>query len=168
MRRASATVGFNSHSTLSHPDNKSRYNKKRQFASIPHRSLSMLKEFRAFMLRGNVIDLAIGIIIGAAFSGVVNSLVNDILMPPFGFLLGGVDFSNLFFALDGVAYESLAAAKEAGAPTINYGLFFNTIINFIIVGLAMFVVIKQMNFLMRLRRPGAAQTAETKSCPYCL
>jgi large conductance mechanosensitive channel len=128
----------------------------------------MLKEFRAFMLRGNVIDLAIGIIIGAAFSGVVNSLVNDILMPPFGFLLGGVDFSNLFFALDGVAYESLAAAKEAGAPTINYGLFFNTIINFIIVGLAMFVVIKQMNFLMRLRRPGASQTAETKSCPYCL
>jgi large conductance mechanosensitive channel len=128
----------------------------------------MLKEFRAFMLRGNVIDLAIGIIIGAAFSGVVTSLVNDILMPPFGFLLGGVDFSNLFFALDGVAYESLAAAKEAGAPTINYGLFFNTIINFIIVGLAMFVVIKQMNFLMRLRRPGAAQTAETKSCPYCL
>jgi len=128
----------------------------------------MLKEFRAFMLRGNVIDLAIGIIIGAAFSGVVNSLVNDILMPPFGFLLGGVDFSNLFFALDGVPYESLAVAKEAGAPTINYGLFFNTIINFIIVGLAMFVVIKQMNFLMRLRRPGAAQTAETKSCPYCL
>src|SRR5688572_23085400 len=128
----------------------------------------MLKEFRAFMLRGNVVDLAIGIIIGAAFSSVVNSMVNDILMPPFGFLLGGVDFSNLFFSLDGVAYESLAAAKEAGAPTINYGLFLNSIINFIIVGMAMFLVIKQMNFLMRFRRPGGAQSAESKACPYCL
>lgn len=127
----------------------------------------MLQEFKTFMLRGNVVDLAVGIIIGAAFTGIVNSLVNDILMPPIGFLLGGVDFSNLFIALDGGSYESLAAAQAAGAPTINFGLFINAIINFLIVGLAMFLVVRQVNRLMR-KKPQVDETATTRECPYCL
>jgi large conductance mechanosensitive channel len=127
----------------------------------------MWQEFKAFVLRGNVIDLAVGIIIGAAFSGIINSLVKDILMPPVGLLMGGVDFSNLFFALNGQAYPSLAAAQEAGAPTINYGLFLNTIINFLIVALAMFILIKQVNRLMRAK-PKPEETPTTKDCPFCM
>ncbi len=126
----------------------------------------MLQEFKAFVLRGNVVDLAVGVIIGAAFGGVISSLVNDILMPPIGYAIGGVDFSNLFFAINGQAYPSLEAAKAAGAPTINIGLFINAIINFLIVALAMFLVVRWMNRLMR-RKPAAVETPTTKACPYC-
>jgi large conductance mechanosensitive channel len=108
----------------------------------------MLKEFQTFIMRGNVLDLAVGIIIGAAFTGIVTSLVNDIIMPPIGMALGGVDFSNLFFSLNGVAYESLAAAKEAGAPTINYGVFINALIQFLIVAVVVFLLVRAMNRMM--------------------
>ncbi|MBZ0300720.1 MAG: large conductance mechanosensitive channel protein MscL [Anaerolineae bacterium] len=109
----------------------------------------MLKEFRDFAMRGNVVDLAVGLILGAAFGTIVNSLVNDILMPPIGLLLGGVDFSNLFIDLSGQGYASLAAAQEAGAATINYGLFINAAINFIVVAFAMFMLVRAMNRMMR-------------------
>ncbi len=105
----------------------------------------MFKEFRDFAMRGNVIDLAVGIIIGAAFTGIVNSLVNDILMPPIGFIMGGIDFSNFFITLSGPHLESLKAAKDAGAATINYGVFLNAVINFLIVAFAIFLLVKQIN-----------------------
>ena len=108
----------------------------------------MIKEFRAFVMRGNVIDLAVGIIIGAAFGAIVQSLVNDIIMPPIGYLLNGVDFTDLFIALDGGSYASLAIAKEAGAPTINYGVFINALINFLIVAFAVFLLVKAVNTMM--------------------
>lgn len=127
----------------------------------------MFKEFKDFAMRGNVVDMAVGIVIGAAFGKIVSSLVNDVLMPPLGLLLGGVDFSNLYINLSGQAYESLAAAKAAGAPTLNYGLFFNTVLDFVIVAFAIFMVIKQMN---RLRKPEPKTQAAptTKNCSYCL
>lgn len=131
----------------------------------------MLSEFKKFALRGNVLDLAIGIIIGAAFTGVVNSLVNDILMPPIGQLLGGVDFSNLFIVLSGGEFTSLAAAQEAGAATINYGLFINQLINFLIVAFAVFMLVRAVN---RVMQPAGKKEAEApgepvnKECPYCL
>jgi large conductance mechanosensitive channel len=109
----------------------------------------MLQEFKEFALRGNVVDMAVGIIIGAAFSTIVRSLVDDIVMPPMGVLTGGVDFSNMFIALNGEHYESLAQAKQAGAPTINFGVFINNLISFLIVAFVLFMVIKAMN---RLRR----------------
>src|SRR5438067_6801019 len=120
----------------------------------------MLKEFKEFALKGNVIDLAVGVVIGAAFGPIVTSLVNDILMPPIGLVVGGVDFSNLFFVLkDGVKgappYESLAAAKAAGAVTVNLGIFINTLINFLIVAGAIFFVVKGINRLRR-QQPAAA------------
>jgi large conductance mechanosensitive channel len=126
----------------------------------------MLKEFKEFAMRGNVIDLAVGVIIGAAFGGIVNSLVKDIIMPPLGQILGKVDFSNLYINLTKTSYPSLAAAQEAGAATINYGLFLNAVINFLIVAFAIFIVIRQIN---RLQRPAAKAPAEptTKECPYC-
>ena len=105
----------------------------------------MLKEFKAFAMRGNVVDMAVGIIIGAAFGKIVSSLVKDVIMPPIGKLMGNVDFSNLFINLGDVAYESLAAAQEAGAPTINYGVFLNTVLDFVIVAFAIFMVIRGMN-----------------------
>jgi large conductance mechanosensitive channel len=105
----------------------------------------MIKEFREFIMQGNVFDLAVGIVIGAAFASIVNSFVNDILMPPIGMLLGGVDFSNLFISLDGEQYASLAAAQEAGAATINYGLFINALITFLIIAFVVFLLIKQVN-----------------------
>jgi len=105
----------------------------------------MIGEFRKFIMRGNVIDLAVGIIIGAAFTTVVNSLVNDIIMPPIGYILGGVDFSNLFITLGGGSFATLAEAQAAGAATINYGLFINAVINFLIVGLAVFFLVKAVN-----------------------
>ena len=108
----------------------------------------MIKEFREFIMRGNVVDLAVGIIMGAAFGAIVTSLVNDIIMPPIGYLLGGVDFSSLFIALNGQSYKSIADAKAAGAATINYGLFINTLINFLIVAIAVFFLIKAINRLM--------------------
>lgn len=126
----------------------------------------LLGEFRDFAMRGNVLDLAVGIIIGAAFTTVVNSLVNDILMPPLGALLGGVDFSDLFINLTGGDYDSVAAAKEAGEATINYGLFINAIINFLIVAFAVFMLIRAVNRFMK--KPEAAPAApSTKECPYC-
>jgi large conductance mechanosensitive channel len=128
----------------------------------------MLKEFRAFAMRGNVLDLAVGIIIGAAFGSIVNSLVNDIIMPPIGKILGNVDFTNLFIALDGKTYESLKAAKDAGAATINYGVFINTLINFIIVAFAVFLLVRSVNRMTAMgKTPEAPPAPTTKECPYC-
>ncbi|MGV1014582.1 MAG: large conductance mechanosensitive channel protein MscL [Methyloceanibacter sp.] len=109
----------------------------------------MLQEFKEFALKGNVVDMAVGIIIGAAFSTIVRSLVDDIVMPPIGVITGGVDFSNLFVTLSGAQYDSLAQAKEAGAPTINIGVFINNVISFAIVAVVLFMVIKAMNQLRR-------------------
>jgi large conductance mechanosensitive channel len=127
----------------------------------------MLKEFKEFAMRGNVIDLAVGFIMGAAFSTIVNSLVNDIIMPPVGLLLGGVDFSQLFIDLSGDGYASLAAAQEAGAATINYGLFLNALINFIIVALAMFLLVKAVNRLMAQPKEEVPAEPTTQECPFC-
>ncbi len=124
----------------------------------------MLKEFKEFAMRGNVLDMAVGIIIGAAFGKIITSFVSDILMPPIGLLLGNVDFSSLFINLSGQAFATLADAKKAGAATINYGLFLNTILDFLIVAFAIFLLIKQVNKLNR--QPAPAPT--TKDCPYCL
>ncbi len=124
----------------------------------------MLQEFKKFVMRGNVFDLAVGIIIGGAFGKIVTSFVNDILMPPIGALLGKVDFTNLFISLTGDKYASLAAAQEAGAATINYGMFFNTILDFVIVALVIFLLIRQVNKVKK-EAPAAAPT--TKPCPYC-
>ena len=126
----------------------------------------MWQEFKKFIVRGNVMDLAIGLIIGGAFSTIVTSFVNDIIMPPIGLLLGRVDFSNLFIDLTGVGYESLAAAQEAGAATINYGLFINAVVNFLIVALVIFVVVRQLNQLKTSEEAAPAAPA-TKKCPYC-
>lgn len=104
-----------------------------------------IKEFKEFAMRGNVVDMAIGVVIGAAFGNIVTSLVNDIIMPPIGRMLGGVDFTNLFITLGGGDFENLAAAQEAGAATLNYGLFINTLLDFLIIAFAIFLVIKQMN-----------------------
>ncbi|HEX8242832.1 MAG TPA: large conductance mechanosensitive channel protein MscL [Longimicrobium sp.] len=125
-----------------------------------------MREFRNFIARGNVIDLAVGIVIGAAFTTVVKSFVDDILMPPIGRATGGVDFKDLFYSLDGKAYPSLEAAKAAGAPTVNYGLFINNVIAFVIVAFAIFLVVQAYN---RLRREEDAAPAPAKrNCPFCL
>jgi large conductance mechanosensitive channel len=124
----------------------------------------MLKEFKEFAMRGNVLDMAIGIIIGGAFGKIITSFVSDILMPPIGLLLGKVDFSSLFISLSGQSYATLADAKKAGAATLNYGLFLNTILDFLIVAFAIFLLIRQVNRFKR--QPEAAPT--TKDCPYCL
>ncbi|NLI15690.1 MAG: large-conductance mechanosensitive channel protein MscL [candidate division Zixibacteria bacterium] len=125
----------------------------------------MFKEFKEFAMRGNVLDMAIGIIIGAAFGKIITILVNEVLMPPLGLLLGNVDFSNLFINLSKDSYSSLAAAKAAGAPTINYGLFLNSIIDFVIVAFAIFLLVKQVN---RFKAKPAPAAPSTKECPYCL
>jgi len=125
----------------------------------------MWKEFKTFIMRGNVVDLAVGIVIGGAFGKIVSSLVSDILMPPLGMVMGKMDFSGLFMNLTGASYPSLAAAKAAGAATINYGLFINTVVDFLIVAAAIFLVIKQIN---RLKRQEEAPPPSTKACPYCL
>src|ERR1700737_2505952 len=125
----------------------------------------MLKEFKEFAMRGNVLDMAVGIIIGAAFGQIVTSFVQDVLMPPIGRLLGHVDFSNLFVNLSGTHYPTIAAAKAAGAATLNYGLFLNTIINFLIVAFAVFLLVRQVN---RLAPKPAPAPAATRDCPYCL
>jgi large conductance mechanosensitive channel len=132
----------------------------------------MLKEFKEFAMRGNVLDMAVGIIIGAAFGTIVNSLVADVIMPPIGLLLGNIDFSNLFVVLkDGAKaagpYASLAAAKEAGAVSINYGFFINTVISFLIVAFAVFLLIKGVNKLKR-QEAAAPAVPTTKECPHCL
>jgi large conductance mechanosensitive channel len=127
----------------------------------------MFKEFKEFALRGNVIDLAIGVIIGAAFGKIVTSFVNDILMPPIGLLLGNVDFSNLFINLSGQPYGSLEEAQAAGAATINYGLFINTVLDFIIVAFVIFLLVRQVNRMSRGREAPPAEPT-TRECPYCL
>jgi large conductance mechanosensitive channel len=121
----------------------------------------MLKEFKEFAMRGNVVDMAIGIIIGAAFGKIITSLVNDILMPPIGLLLGKMDFSNLFINLSGRPYSSLSEAKAAGAAAISYGIFLNHVIDFIIVAFAIFMLVRQINRMKRQPEPA------TKDCPYC-
>jgi large conductance mechanosensitive channel len=123
----------------------------------------MLKEFKQFAMRGNVLDMAIGIIIGAAFGKIITSLVGDILMPPLGLILGKVDFSSLFINISGKTYATLAEAKAASAPTINYGLFLNTVIDFIIVAFAIFLLVRQIN---RWSKPAPAAPT-TKDCPFC-
>lgn len=125
----------------------------------------MFKEFKKFALKGNVIDLAVGVVIGGAFGKIVTSLVNDIIMPIVGLLLGKVDFSNLFWALDGEKYASLADAKAVGAATINYGLFINNIVDFLIIAFSIFIVVKQINRLTRKKEEAPVVT--TKNCPYC-
>jgi large conductance mechanosensitive channel len=128
----------------------------------------MLKEFKEFAMRGNVLDMAVGIIIGAAFGRIVSSMVDDILMPPIGRLLGGVDFANFFVSLNGETYSTLAAAKEAGAATINYGVFLNSVINFLIVAFAIFLLVKQVNRMQKPAPAPAAPAPATKECPHCL
>ncbi|MDF2459181.1 MAG: mscL [Nitrospira sp.] len=125
----------------------------------------MLKEFREFAMKGNVLDMAIGVIIGAAFGKIVTSLVSDVLMPPIGLLMGKVDFSSLFLNLSSTPQPSLAAAKAAGTPTINYGVFLQTVFDFIIIAFVIFVLVKQVN---RLKTPAAPGAPTTKDCPLCL
>jgi len=125
----------------------------------------MLKEFKEFAMRGNVLDMAVGIIVGAAFGTIVTSFVNDVLMPPIGLLLGKVDFANLFVTMKGEHLATLAQAKAAGATTLNYGVFLNTVVNFLIVAFAVFLLVRQVNRLRRQPEPAAAPT--TKECPYC-
>lgn len=126
--------------------------------------MGFIGEFKEFALKGNVLDMAVGIIIGAAFGGIVSSLVKDVIMPPIGMLMGGINFADLFITLDGKAYATLAEAQAAAAPTINYGLFINAIINFIIVALAIFVLIRQVN---AARKKPVPPEPNTKECPYC-
>jgi large conductance mechanosensitive channel len=127
----------------------------------------MFQEFKKFLMRGNVVDLAVGLVIGAAFTVVVTSFVNDLLMPPVGLLLGRVNFTDLFVSLDGRSFPSLAAAKAAGAPTLNYGAFVTAIINFIIIGFAVFLVVRAVNRLAA-PRPTPPPPATTQECPYCV
>ena len=122
----------------------------------------MFKEFKQFALRGNVIDLAVGVIIGAAFGKIIASLVADVIMPPIGLALGGVDFRNLYIALDGQTYATLADAQKAAAPTINYGIFLNTIFEFLIVAFVVFLIIRQMNRMMP-----PPPVVPPKTCPFC-
>jgi large conductance mechanosensitive channel len=124
----------------------------------------MLKEFQELIARGNVIDLAVAVIMGAAFGPIVSSLVNDIIMPPIGLVLGQVDFKDMFMGLSDESYATLAAAKEAGAPVIAYGNFGNTVINFLIIAFAVFLLVKQVN---RLKKPAPAAAPTMKDCPYC-
>jgi large conductance mechanosensitive channel len=124
----------------------------------------MFKEFKEFVMKGNVLDMAVGIIIGVAFGKIITSFVSDILMPPLGLLLGKMDFSNLFINLSGQSYPTIAAAKAAGAATLNYGIFINTIIDFLIVAAAIFLVVRMVN---KMKRAPAAAAPTTKDCPFC-
>ncbi len=126
--------------------------------------MSILSEFKAFAIKGNVIDLAVGFVVGAAFGKIVSSFTTDILMPPIGLALGAVDFSNLFINLSSKHYETLADAKKAGAPTLNIGLFLNTIIDFVIIAFAVFLLVKWINHLTGADKPKAP---DTKDCPFC-
>lgn len=125
----------------------------------------MFKEFKEFAMKGSVLDLAIGIIMGIAFGAIIKSLVDDIIMPPIGLLLGNINFADLFINLSGKAYPSLKAAKDAGAATINYGLFLNTVINFIIIAFVIFLLVRQIN---RMKKEPAPAAPATKECTYCL
>ena len=126
--------------------------------------VSILSEFKAFAIKGNVIDLAVGFVVGAAFGKIVSSFTTDILMPPIGLALGAVDFSNLFINLSSKHYDTIADAKKAGAPTLNIGLFLNTIIDFVIIAFAVFLLVKWINHLTGADKP---QPANTKDCPFC-
>lgn len=125
----------------------------------------MLKDFKDFAMKGNIVDMAIGVIIGGAFGKIVSSLVNDIVMPIFGIILGKVDFSNLFIALDGGSYKTLAEATNAGAATLNYGIFINAIIEFLIISFSIFLVIKKLGELNK--KEEIIEEATSKKCPYC-
>ena len=125
----------------------------------------MLKEFKEFALRGNVLDLAVGVILGAAFGKIVSSLVDDIIMPPIGLVIGGVDFANLFVDISGTHSLTLAQAKVNGAATINYGLFMNATLNFLIVAFAVFLLIRQVNRFVR--KPAKNEPASARECPFC-
>jgi len=124
----------------------------------------MLREFKAFLMRGNVVDLAVAVVIGAAFGGIVTSFVNDLLLPPLGLVLGRVSFNDLFVTLSGQSYPTLAAAKAAGAPTLNYGVFINAVINFVLIAFAVFVLVRQVN---RLKGPPPPAAPATRECPQC-
>jgi large conductance mechanosensitive channel len=128
----------------------------------------IVKEFKEFAMKGNMIELAIGVIIGGAFGKVVTSIVNDVVMPPIGLLLGRVNFTDLFVSLNGVDYPNLAAAKQAGAPTLNYGLFINTLLDFFIVALVIFIVVKQLNRFRKKQEEKAEPKKNTVECPECL
>jgi len=127
--------------------------------------LRALKEFKEFVMRGNVLDLAIAVVIGAAFGKIIASLVDDIIMPPIGLALGNVEFANLFVNLSGEDYPSVAAAKAAGAATLNYGIFFNTIFSFLIIAFVIFLLIRSYS---KMQKPKLAPAPTTKDCPYCL
>jgi large conductance mechanosensitive channel len=127
----------------------------------------MLKEFKEFAMKGNMVDMAIGIIIGAAFGKIVSSLVSDVLMPPLGKMMGNVDFSNLFLDLSGGNFPTLAAAKAAGGATVNYGLFLNTVIDFAIIAVVLFLIVKAMNRLKRKEAAAAPPPSLTKECSFC-
>lgn len=126
--------------------------------------MGIISEFKEFAVKGNAVDMAVGIIIGAAFGSIVNSLVNDIIMPPIGMLTGGINFADMFIPLDGNVYASLSEAQAVSAPTINYGLFINAVISFIIVAFAVFMLVRQIN---ALKRQPAPADPTTKECPYC-
>ena len=128
---------------------------------------SFVKEFKDFIMRGNVLDLAVGVIIGAAFQGIVNSLVNDIIMPLVTIVTGGIDFQNWFISLDGSKYATLTAAKEAGASTLNYGVFLTAIINFLIMAFVIFMIVKTLNKLTKKKEEPEEEAVTTKACAYC-
>lgn len=134
--------------------------------------MAIMKEFKEFAVKGNVVDMAVGIIIGAAFGTIVKSLVDDVIMPPIGLLLGNVDFSNLFIVLkhgvEAASYATIADAQAAGAVTLNYGVFINTIISFLIVAFAIFILVKNINRLKRQKEEAPPPPPSTKECPYCL
>jgi len=129
--------------------------------------MKLVDEFKQFVMRGNVIDMAVGVIIGGAFGKIVASMVSDIIMPPIGLLLGKVDFSSLYLNMSGKTFASLAEAQKAGAPTLNYGLFLNNVINFLIVAFVIFIMIKQINKLQKPAKPGSPAAPTTKDCPFC-
>jgi len=126
--------------------------------------MSMMQEFKAFAVKGNVVDLAVGVIIGGAFGKIVTSFVSDVVMPPLGMLMGKVNFTDLFIDLSGKGFATLKAAKDAGAPVISYGLFINTVIDFVIIAFVIFMVIKQIN---RFKKEPAPSPPNTKDCPFC-
>jgi large conductance mechanosensitive channel len=129
--------------------------------------MAILKEFKEFAIKGNVLDMAIGIVIGTAFGKIVSSLVNDVIMPPIGRVLGKVNFSNLYINISEQQYDSLDAAKAAGAATINYGMFINVVIDFLIVAFIMFLIVKQVNRVKRKPEPAPTAEPTTKQCPFC-
>ncbi|MCR5453226.1 MAG: large conductance mechanosensitive channel protein MscL [Lachnospiraceae bacterium] len=141
---------------------------KDKLRSVAGKSRGFAGEFRDFIMRGNVMDMAVGVIIGGAFQGIINSLVNDIIMPVISALTGGIDFTNWFVSLDGSKYKTLAAAQEAGAATLNYGTFLTVVINFILMALVIFILVKTLNKISNLAKKEEEEAEPTeKECPYC-